>query len=1097
MSLGESLDSIISRAVELEKNYDWMSSVQLYRSALSMVPEQDMLRAGEIHERIGHGFFRAGCQADSVEEFKKRMRMSVESYEKAAELFERVETARSLYCKAMARYSDYWFVEDPSQKRTLLDDCWRLLKEVLERFDAAADQMGYGKAFHSLSFCLFDRVMLEGDWRECKRIVEEVIGYGRNTIARLSQLGDVNELAWAYTMTSLCVLFYLDLFEERRTELTSMISSFSEKALELSEKTENGYFLAFLYFTLCVTSFLVKGDLRDASRQTEKLLQQSERSNDYFLLGMAYYCLNFFASHEAATEEGPDQRKEKLKQAIRFAEMSIGHFVQVCRYDWVGRVHSLYLVDNYPFLAELETSLEGKRALLKRAVEVGRKGSEYVRLSGSPDPMFGVFHALSKAIFFLSEIETSSSEKKKLLEEALELREKGIKILDQLIPPYGWDLGVSHNYLALIKADLAKMEKDEEKKRHLLEEAVSGMEKCLEICTKYLQTVAVSPTPSDFAFLGWYHDWFGEILDQLYSLTRDEKVIYRAIEVCQSAAQVYQKAGMPSRVAEAYWKAAKLYNQRGEYMRAAGNFELASQNYQLVAEKIPQLKDFCQNQALYMQAWSEIEKGRHHHTRQEYGSAREHYEKAASFHKSLKKWSYLAPNYSAWTQVEGAEDLSRREQSEEAIRAFEQAAKLFTETKESLQAQLSRIEDADEKQMATSMVEASNLRREYCMARIALEEAKILDKKGDHYSSSEKYGSAAESFERITQALESEQDLKEFKLIATLSRAWQKMTQAEAETSPTLYMEASQLFEEAKELSPNEKAKTLALGHSRFCRALEAGTKFADTGDAALHTVAVQHLETAAKYYVRAGFQNASEYAKATELLFDAYVHMDKAKKEGDPEKKTKLYAITEKVLQTSAGSFMKAEHPEKREQVLRLLDKVKEERELALSISEVLHAPTIISTTTTFSTPTPTHENAVGLERFEHADIQANVITRQRELKIGENLDLEIELVNAGKGPALLIKLAEIIPEGFELTEKPEIYRAEDSYLNMKGKRLDPLKTEEVRLVLKPKVQGVFPLKPRILYLDEDGKYKSHEPEPITITVKELGIKGWLKGEK
>jgi hypothetical protein len=62
---------------------------------------------------------------------------------------------------------------------------------------------------------------------------------------------------------------------------------------------------------------------------------------------------------------------------------------------------------------------------------------------------------------------------------------------------------------------------------------------------------------------------------------------------------------------------------------------------------------------------------------------------------------------------------------------------------------------------------------------------------------------------------------------------------------------------------------------------------------------------------------------------------------------------------------------------------------------------------------------------------------------------------------------------------------------------RLSPLKTEEIRLLLKPKAQGVFTLKPRILYLDENGKYKTHEPEPTTVTVKELGIKGWLKGER
>ena len=30
------------------------------------------------------------------------------------------------------------------------------------------------------------------------------------------------------------------------------------------------------------------------------------------------------------------------------------------------------------------------------------------------------------------------------------------------------------------------------------------------------------------------------------------------------------------------------------------------------------------------------------------------------------------------------------------------------------------------------MIKASDLRREYCEGRVALEEAKILDKKGDH-----------------------------------------------------------------------------------------------------------------------------------------------------------------------------------------------------------------------------------------------------------------------------------------------------------------------------------------------------------------------------
>jgi hypothetical protein len=323
------------------------------------------------------------------------------------------------------------------------------------------------------------------------------------------------------------------------------------------------------------------------------------------------------------------------------------------------------------------------------------------------------------------------------------------------------------------------------------------------------------------------------------------------------------------------------------------------------------------------------------------------------------------------------------------------------------------------------------------------------------------------------------------------------MTMAEAKSSPTLYSDASQLFEQAEDFSPNEKTKMLVLGHSRFCKALEAGTRFADTRDITMHATATRYLESAANYYVNAGFQKASEYAKATQLLFDAFAQMDNAKRESDPDKKAKLYVMAEKVLQTSAGSFMKAEHPEKRERVLRLLEKVEEERELALTLTEILHAPSIVSSTTVFTTPTPTREEAVGSERFEHADIQANLIIRQKELKIGENLSIELELVNAGKGSALLTKITEIIPKGFELAENLEIYRVEDSYINLKGKRLDPLKTEELKLVLKPTEQGTFLLKPTVLYLDENGKYKSHEPEPVMIVVRELGIKSWLKGER
>jgi hypothetical protein len=65
-----------------------------------------------------------------------------------------------------------------------------------------------------------------------------------------------------------------------------------------------------------------------------------------------------------------------------------------------------------------------------------------------------------------------------------------------------------------------------------------------------------------------------------------------------------------------------------------------------------------------------------------------------------------------------------------------------------------------------------------------------------------------------------------------------------------------------------------------------------------------------------------------------------------------------------------------------------------------------------------------------------------------------------------------------------------------LKEKRLEPSKKEELKLVLTPKVQGTFQIKPKILYFDENGRERICEPKAVSITVKELGIKGWLKGE-
>lgn len=1105
MPKDESFESTAGKASQLERKHDWLEAVEFYRKALNLVPETDSLKIGEIQEKTGHAFYRASMQAESPEEFMERIQRAIEAYRKAQGFYESApdeqKNGRILRCGSVCSFLESWLSSDRLKNNKLLTDCLEKASESLAIFSESGDKLQYGITYDALSFfpltAFFRRIFFERDRQVMKDVAEKGLQWGRKALDIFSEIEDKHQYASVYLTWITCFMIFEWFFiadPEEQDRHNSELMGHLGKLLDISQAIGDTGLVGMSHFWL--------GDntsKEESAKHLEIAIKCGKKTRDKFSEATA---LDFMANNiywKAILEEAPDERRKLAEKAMRIYDKA-QHYYSIM--PWKTPRGGLIgppggHAEHYFYLAQWETDPDKKKELLEKAQKAGTEALKEAEDSYSPNVVSFMLHILSRILEARSSLVHEVSEKRSLLERAVKHEERAIKA-SEWKPYVYWNLGTMYNFLADLKAELGYLELAPLKRRKLLEEAASDKEECLKLIAKqeapYFQLKGVRVP---FVGLYGYQDNYGTLLNHLYELTSDPEHLRKAIEISEKALESAANLGIVSLVAEAHWKIARAQAILQEHLAAAQNFECASEYYLKAAKKIPQLEDLYQDHASYMLAWSEIEKARYHHARQEYGLAKEHYEKASSLHNSSKKWRYLSSNYSAWAQVEHAEDLSREEKSEQAILGFEQAAKMFTDSKESLQTKLSEIENPDEKQMTTSLIKASDLRHKYCIGRISLEEAKVLDKKGEHHASSEKYHSAAKTFKQIAQNVESEGVRKELELIATLSKAWQRMIQAEAEASPELYVEASQLFEEAKELSPNEKAKMLALGHSRFCKALEVGMNFADTRETGLHAAAIQQLESAANYYVKAGFQNASEYAKATGLLFDAYLYMDSAKKEVDPEKKTKLYIMAERVLQTSAGSFMKAEHPEKREQVLRLLEKVQEERELAVSLVEVLHAPSIVSSTKSFTTPTPTNEEAVGLERFEHADVQANVIVHPKELNVDESLDLEIELVNAGKAPAVLTKITEVVPKGFKLTEKPEIYRVEDSYINMKGKRLDPLKTEEIRLVLKPKVKGVFPLKPRVLYLDENGRYKSNGPDPITVTVKELGISGWVKGPK
>jgi hypothetical protein len=211
---------------------------------------------------------------------------------------------------------------------------------------------------------------------------------------------------------------------------------------------------------------------------------------------------------------------------------------------------------------------------------------------------------------------------------------------------------------------------------------------------------------------------------------------------------------------------------------------------------------------------------------------------------------------------------------------------------------------------------------------------------------------------------------------------------------------------------------------------------------------------------------------------------MDNASLEIDPGKRAKLYQMAERVLEASAESFMKAGQRDKSRDARRFLEGVKEERKLAISLSEVLSSPSVSLSTSIFDAPSSTREKAVGIDRFDDADVQARVSLEVDEVSIGEDIELVLEMVNTGKIPAALLSIEGMAPASFKISEKPESYGVEDRNFNLKGRKLEPLNTERARLLLNPQTEGIFAFWPRIHYLNEAGETKVYESEPFSVTV-------------
>ena len=1071
----------------MEKRYEWDQAAKIYRQIMETFgPGHDAAETAKITELLAKSHFKAAFQSQTREEFKHQMRLAETDYEKSSASYEAASShGHSKRTEARAMFANLWVQDDATNRENSLAKCIALVDEACRIFERKGDTRGIAEASRDQLNYLWEYMFLASEWKLLRQRFQELARSGDRAINGFKALKDDEGLLESLFWT----LFAFSIWQENTLD-PSEVGELEKKARvllgetqETAKKIDAPHAQALACTATAIVTGIFDGDPSRALNLFVEGVPASQQTKDSFLIGFLSSSVSFAASQGVWTIEDVDDRREMQRKGLEFASISVKN-LEISRPGALLSLVYTWNAECYTNLAIfVETESETKKALLQKAIEVARKAEEYEAYTASKDGA----HSFSKALYFLATMDVTRGEKTRLLNEALPVREAQVRAEELQVGDH-WSS--SRNYLALIKAELSGIEKEPEVKIELLRSAVADMQRCVDQCARW------STTPPTMAPLARYLEWYGDIQSRLYNLTTERDTALRSVKIYEDAIAYLAKLEHAAAIAAIRWKIAKVYDTIGDHRSASEIFKKAAEDYRLGAEKIHGLASVFAELASYMEAWALIEHARLYHNDDRFLNAAENYSKVGQLLAETRTWRPLSQHYMGCSLIEAGEALSRQERPEAAIESFSNAIKSFTDSCQEIERAGKQAVLPSEKDEARSWIAIAQARERLCRARIDLEEAKVLDKRGEEEASAAKYRSASKIFSESLKMAENEQSRRELETLKLFSDAWAEMKEAEVTASPEMYRRAAESFAKVENTATRKRFRLLALANASICRALEQGTQFRRTRDTQLYSQIKKQLETATDYYEQAGLDIQAEWTTATAKLFDALVYMADAASEKESKKKTDLYHLAERHLELAAELYRKAGFASKSEEAQKHLQRARKEKELLLTPAEALAQNPAI-TGTVVAPVSLVRDQAVGLERFEAANLVGNLGIPNLNPGVGSELTIELELVNVGKTAATLIKLENVSTDGLELIREKIPHRVEDNYLDMKGRRLEYLKTHEVKIPLRAVRKGTYELRPRILFVDEKGNYRSYQFEATPVTVKELGISGWLKGPK
>ena len=166
----KTLKSLLKKIQEHGRKYEWIQIAENYGRAVDFVRDKHSMQAAELFEKMGFSFYKAAMQAPNNAEFKRRINLAIEAYEKEFRLLEGMGKENS-HVLALIAYVRSCLETIPLKRKKLLGKWWKFEKQAKEEFEDIGDLRSVAIICNNLVECSsYDWFWSSSSFSETKNI---------------------------------------------------------------------------------------------------------------------------------------------------------------------------------------------------------------------------------------------------------------------------------------------------------------------------------------------------------------------------------------------------------------------------------------------------------------------------------------------------------------------------------------------------------------------------------------------------------------------------------------------------------------------------------------------------------------------------------------------------------------------------------------------------------------------------------------------------------------------------------------------------------------------------------------------------------------